>query len=74
MEERITVTGPGGRSVTVVRGKRYYKPGGEANIRAESVSDIRYEDRRGDERPETPAFFVRKYTAEGYDSSFPFDS
>ena len=74
MDERITVTGPDGRSVAVTRSKRYYKPGGEANIRAESDNDIRYQDRRGDERQESTAFFVRKYKDEGYNSSFHFGS
>ncbi|GAB2586941.1 hypothetical protein Aab01nite_50870 [Paractinoplanes abujensis] len=74
MDERITVTGANGRSVTVTRGQRYWKSGGEANIRAESADDIRYQDRRGDERRESVAFFVRKYDIEGYNSPFPFGS
>lgn len=74
MDERVTITGPDGNSVTVIRSKRYYKPGGEANIRAESDGDIRYQDRRGDERKESASFFVRKYKKKGYNSPFPSGS
>lgn len=35
IDTRIMVFGSAGRSVTVVKGKRYYKLDGEANIRAD---------------------------------------
>jgi hypothetical protein len=73
-DERVTVTDSKGRSVTVNQGSRYYKPGGKANIRAESETLIYYENSRNEQAPKTRDFFVSHYRDKGYRSPFPHGS
>jgi hypothetical protein len=71
VEQRVTLTSRSGESVRAIRGQRYYKSGGDANIRAESASLIIYENDRNEESEVSASYFVRKYTKEGYNSPFP---
>lgn len=74
MDERITVTSRNGESVRVIRGQRYYKAGGDANIRAEAPGNLIYENDRSEESQVSASYFVRKYAKERYNSLFPRDS
>ena len=74
MDQNVTVTNSAGKSIAVIKGRRYYKAGGKANIRAESPTAIVYENRRGEESRKSAEFFVRYYTEAGYNSPFEFGS
>lgn len=71
MDEYITVTSSSGESVRVIRGQRYYKAGGDANIRAEELDRLIYENDRTEESRVSANYFVRKYAKEGYKTFFP---
>lgn len=71
VEELITVTNTRGESVRVAQGQRYYKSGGDANIRADSPTSFVYENDRTEESEVSASFFVRKYNKEDYRSLFP---
>jgi hypothetical protein len=70
----ITVANTRGESARVVQGQRYYKSGGDANIRADSPTRFIYENDRTEESEVSASYFVRKYNKEGYRSLFPRDS
>jgi len=74
MAQLITITNTKGESVRVTQGQRYYKSGGDANIRADSSVTLIYENERYEESEVSASYFVRKYKKEGYNSLFPRDS
>jgi hypothetical protein len=71
VEGLITVTNRRGESVRVTPGQRYYKSGGDANIRADSPTRFIYENDRSEESEVSASYFVHKYNKEGYRSLFP---